>query len=255
MHRMEQPDVVVEVAVDSIAGALAAEQAGAHRIELCAALELGGVTPGAGLLAAVKDRVRIPVFVIVRPRCGDFLYDEGEFTAMEHEVVHARELGADGVVIGILRRDGTLDTERMARLVALAKPMAVTCHRAFDMCVDQRAALEQLVALGIERVLTSGGQKTARQGAMQVAALAEQAAGRITVMAGAGVCSDHVAELVKRTRVREVHLSAAALAPSAMSWRNPFVSMGGAAQPSEYEQRRTDGAEVARVVAAVRAGR
>ncbi|MEY4675183.1 MAG: hypothetical protein RL148_2967 [Planctomycetota bacterium] len=251
---MDTAVVVVEVAVDSVAGALAAEQAGAHRIELCAALELGGVTPGGGLLAAVRDRVHIPVFVIVRPRCGDFLYDEGEFATMEHEVVHAREAGADGVVVGVLRKDGTLDVERMARLVSLARPMAVTCHRAFDMCVDQAAALEQLVALGVERVLTSGGQKTARQGAMQVAALVRQAAGRIAVMAGAGVRSDHVAELVRRTGVAEVHLSAAVLAPSAMAWRNPFVSMGGAAQPSEYEQRRTDGAEVARVVAAVRSG-
>jgi copper homeostasis protein len=244
--------VLVEVAVDSVAGARAAHAAGAQRIELCAALELGGLTPSVGLLAEVRSAVPLPVFAMVRPRGGDFLYDDGEFAAMLRDVASLRAAGAAGIVSGALCADGALDRDRLRALKLATGAASFTCHRCFDLCADPQAALATLVDLGVPRVLTSGMAASAPHGAAAIRALVEQARDRILVMAGAGVRDGNVAELVRATSVREVHLSAATWRPSAMAFRRPGVPMGASLPADEYVVRATDGAMVARVVAAVR---
>jgi copper homeostasis protein len=244
--------VAVEVAIDSVAGARAAAKAGAARVELCQALELGGLTPSRGLLAAVVAAVRIPVFAIVRPRPGDFLYSRDEFAVMLRDAQELRAAGADGLVGGALRADGELDRERMRELRAAAGDAPFTCHRAFDLAADAARALDALIELGVPRVLTSGQAANAPAGAGALRALVQRAAGRIAVMAGAGVRDDNVKALVAASGVRDVHLSASARTASAMVFRRAGVPMGSAAPDDEYSTRVTDGAMVARVVEALR---
>src|SRR5438105_9461375 len=176
--------VLVEACVDSVASALAAERGGAGRVELCDALHDAGTTPSAGMIEAVKARVRIPVFVIVRPRGGGFVHDADELDVMTRDVRAARALGADGIVVGALRPDATVDADVTRALVDAALELPVTFHRAFDLVADQGAALETLVDCGVRRVLTSGGAPTALDGAEAIAALSARSAGRLTVMAG-----------------------------------------------------------------------
>ncbi|HLQ38497.1 MAG TPA: copper homeostasis protein CutC [Planctomycetota bacterium] len=244
--------VLVEIAVESVAGAVAATGAGADRLELCQSLQQGGLTPSPGLLAGVRARVSLPLQVLIRPRGGDFLYDDGEFAVMGADVGAARSAGADGIVCGVLCADGSIDRERMRELAALAAPLPLTCHRAFDLCADQALALECLIALGCTRVLTSGAAATAPEGQDRIKTLVAQAGARIAVMAGAGVHDHNVAALVAHTGVHEVHLSAAVRQPSSMRYRRAGVPMGAIAPPDEYELRATDGAMVARVLAALR---
>lgn len=240
--------VLVEVAVDSVSGARAAVAAGAQRLELCAALELGGLTPSLGLLAEVRAAVAAPVFAMVRPRGGDFLYDDGEFAAMVRDVAALRAAGAAGIVSGALRPDGSLDRERMRELKLATGAAAFTCHRCFDLCADAQAALETLVDLGVPRVLTSGQAASAPAGAAAIRRLVEQARDRVIVMAGAGVRDGNVRELVAASGVREVHLSATSWRPSGMRYRREGVPMGAAGAADEYVVRATDGEMVARVV-------
>jgi len=246
--------VVVEVAVDSVAGALAAAAAGAHRLELCQGLELGGLTPSLGLVTAVKAAVKVPVFSMLRPRAGDFLYDGAEFAAMLRDVEHLRAAGADGLVSGMLTQDGGLDRARLRDLRSAAARLPLTCHRAFDLAADGARAIDALIELGFARVLTSGHCSNAIDGAAAIRDCVARAGDRLVVMAGAGVCSTNVRELLAATGVREVHLSATTWRPSAMSFRRAGVPMGSSRAPDEYSHRATDGAMVARVVAAVRNG-
>jgi copper homeostasis protein len=202
--------VLVEACVDSVAGARAAERGGAGRVELCAALHDGGTTPSAGTIAAVKAAVAIPVFVLVRARGGGFVHDDDELDVMRRDAGEARRLGADGLVIGASLADGRVDVERTRRLVEAAGGLPVTFHRAFDLAPDRAEALETLAALGVRRVLTAGGAPSAREGVDALAALVRQAAGRIGVLAGGGLREAHVAEVVRRSGVREVHVRLAA---------------------------------------------
>ncbi|MFO1078494.1 MAG: copper homeostasis protein CutC [Planctomycetota bacterium] len=250
MASPENARVLVEVAIDGVAGARAAAAAGADRLELCAELLVGGLTPSLGAFAAVRAAVAIPVFAMVRPRRGDFLFDADEFDVMLRDVALLREAGADGIVTGVLTADGAIDRERLARLCERAAPLPVTCHRAFDLCADPLAALEELVALGCARVLTSGQAASAPAGAAAIARCVTAARDRLVVVAGAGVRHDNVADLVHRTRCREIHLSATTWRDSAMRFRRDGVPMGGALPPSEYSLRTTDADAVARVVAA-----
>lgn len=198
--------VLVEACVESVAGAVAAARAGARRLELCSGLAVGGVTPSAGLVLAVRCRVEIPIHVLLRPRPGSFHHDAGDVEAMIADLHHLKLAGADGVVLGSLGPDRAIDREVVARLVARARPLAVAFHRAIDQTPDLGTAVATLVELGIGRVLTSGGADTARAGSQALAALQRRFGAAITILAGGGVRRNHVRRLVEETGVREVHL-------------------------------------------------
>lgn len=197
--------VLIEAAVDSLEAALAAEQGGADRLELCANLAVGGTTPSAELLAAVKSRVGIPVFAMIRPRGGSFIYSSAERDAFRPEFELARALGADGVVLGMLDEHGGIDVPSMRDLLSDAGSLPVTFHRAFDEISSAPAALDALIDLGVDRILTSGGAPSALAGAGSIRALVDHARGRIAIMAGGGVRSHNARKVVELTGVREVH--------------------------------------------------
>jgi copper homeostasis protein len=220
---------VVEVCLDDVAGARVAESAGADRIELCAGLAEGGTTPSVGMVEEVLGAVRgIGVNVLVRPRGGDFVLTSEEVGVMRADVRALQRLRADspvpvGFVIGALTPDGEIDVPVVRTLLEVCGDAPVTFHRAFDATRDLAAALDVLVELGVDRVLTSGGRATALEGADVLAELVERAAGRVTVMAGGSVRHGKVAELVARTRVAEVHLRAAVVVPGQSRHRNPHL--------------------------------
>lgn len=201
------PALLIEACVDSLDTARAAQEAGAGRLELCGPGD-GGLTPSPELLAAVLAVATVPVHVMVRPREGDFLYSESEFLAMREAVLGARAAGAHGVVFGTLREDSTIDIERMAELLALARPMRVACHRAFDRTTSPDAALDDLLGLGVDLVLTSGHASTAIEGAETLAHHVRRAGSRITILAGGSVRAANIHALVASTGVREVHARA-----------------------------------------------
>jgi copper homeostasis protein len=241
--------ILVEACVDSIDSALAAGRGGAHGIELCANLVEGGTTPSAGTLAVCRERLDIPIWVLIRPRGGDFLYSAAEFTVMLEDIRRAKQAGAQGVVTGALSGDGEIDADRTRQLIDAARPLRVTFHRAFDVCRDPAAALETLIALGVDRVLTSGQAAAAPEGEQAIARLVRQAAGRITILPGGGITEDNVTALVRATGVTEVHLTGAVTRQSAMTFRVPKVEIGSAAPRSEYEWNVTDAEVIRRVVA------
>jgi len=196
---------LVEAAVETLEEALAAKRAGADRIELCANLGVGGTTPSAGLIASVVQQVNHPVFVMIRPRGGDFVYAADEIDAMIEDIDRARPLGIAGIVTGALRSDGSVDVESMRRLMSPAAGLAVTFHRAFDVVANRTEALEQVIDLGASRVLTSGGAATALDGAVAIAMLVDQAGERVSIMAGGKIREQNARDVIARTGVREVH--------------------------------------------------
>jgi copper homeostasis protein len=224
---MEQ--VLIEVCVDSVASAVAAERGGAARVELCSDLLEGGITPSVGLIEGVRARTSISLQVIIRPRAGDFCYAEEEFEIMRRDILAAKNLGADGVVLGILDAQGNVDSKRTSQLVELARPLTVTFHRAFDMSSDLFRALEDVCTTGAHRLLTSGGEQTCLQGVDTIARLVKSADGRIAIMAGGGIGHHDAANIVERTGVREIHVGLSSAVASPMLHRNPRVSMGRAA--------------------------
>lgn len=234
----------MEVCVDSVESALAAAAGGADRLELCQDLCEGGLTPSAGLLAGVRARVKIPLAVMLRPRAADFCYSEAEFEVMRRDLQFARELGADMVVLGILTPDGGVDVARTRELIALARPLPVTFHRAFDMVSDATRALEDLIQLGVERVLTSGLERTALEGLDTLAALMKQAGERIIVVPGGGITERNLPKLLAVTGAKEFHVSASVPQESAMAFRNPRVAMGRTFGPGEYSFTRAGEARV-----------
>ena len=242
--------IVVEACVDAIDAALEAEQGGAARIELCGELMQGGVTPSAGLIAAVWERIDIPLFVLVRPRTGDFLYTDDELDVMRRDIEQAKSLGAEGIALGALTADGNVDVERLRSLVELARPMSVTFHRAFDFTRDRGEALDALLALGVDRLLTSGGAATAAEGASAIAALVRAVGDRMVVMAGGSITPGTVGALVKQTGVREVHVRGAARVDSAMRHRQDALSISKAGM-GDYERSVTRADEIRRVVEGV----
>jgi len=226
--------MLFEVCIDSVEGALAAREGGAQRVELCAGLVEGGLTPSLGMIEMVRRVQPLRLHVLIRPRGGDFFYSDLEYAVMQQDVLAAKQAGADGVVLGLLQLNGQVDVPRTAGLIALARPMAVTFHRAFDLCCDPAEALEALIALGVERVLTSGQKASALEGQACIAGLVRQAAGRITVLAGGGINAQNAAELIAATLVSEIHFSARETTSSPMQFRLPGVSMGKAYTPDEY---------------------
>ena len=243
--------VLVEACVDSVESALAAERGGAGRLELCDALFDGGTTPSAGMIAACRDRVSIPVFVIIRPRGGGFVYSESELDVMRRDIIAARGLGADGVVIGAMRPDGSVDAEQARSLVDAAGELPVTFHRAFDFAPDLGAALEVLVAAGVSRVLSSGGAPTAREGVATLAALVRQAGDRLVVMAGGGVREENVRDIIATAGVREVHVRLTRLTRGHGPALREGVKVRKALPADEASWEETDEARIRRFAAAV----
>jgi copper homeostasis protein len=196
---------LVEAAVETLESALAAERDGADRLELCANLDDGGTTPGAELIAAVVARTRLPVFMMIRPRGGDFVYSDDEVETMIRDIERAAGAGITGIVTGVLIPDGRIDGPHMRMLVNAADGLPVTFHRAFDSIPDLSEALEQLIDIGVARVLTSGGAATALEGTSRISALVTQAGERIEIIAGGGIREHNVRDVLARTGVREVH--------------------------------------------------
>ena len=242
----------IEICVDSAAGALAAQRGGAHRVELCDNLLEGGTTPSAGCIKIARRGLKIGLQVIIRPRGGDFLYTEEELDVMREDIRIAKDLGADGVVLGCLTSEGEIDQAHTAELLSLAHPLNVTFHRAFDMCRDPHRALEDLVGLGVDRVLTSGQEASCLEGMDLIASLQKQAAGRIIVMPGGGITTRNIQRLVAATGVAEVHLSARRTIESAMTFRNSRVFMGGTLRPPEFSWKSTDENAVRAIVESFR---
>ncbi len=240
--------------MDSVESALAAERGGAGRLELCDALFDGGTTPSAGMIAACREHVSIPLFVIIRPRGGGFVYSDSELDVMRRDIVAARGLGADGVVIGVLRRDGRIDEDQARSLVGVAGDLSVTFHRAFDFVPDQSSALETLVSAGITRILSSGGAPTARDGVPALASLVRQAGDRLVVMAGGGVREENVQEIVDGSGVREVHVRLTRLTRGDGPSLRPGVKVRKALPDDEAAWEETDEARVRRFVSAANRG-
>jgi copper homeostasis protein len=210
---------LLEIAAGSLGSALAAQEGGADRVELCGSLAEGGITPSYGVLAAVRERVRVPIYVLIRPRTGDFLYENDEFEVMRHDVETCVKLGFDGVVIGALDVAGAIDP-RCRELKSAAGKLGVTFHRAFDASADLTRSLEAVIALGCERVLTSGGCASALAGCDAIAELVRRATRRIRIMAGAGIRASNLAEVARRSHADEFHGSARTVVASRMRHRN-----------------------------------
>lgn len=234
---------LLEVCCYSMECAQEAQRQGADRIELCAAPQEGGLTPSLGVLKMVRQTVTIPVHPIIRPRGGDFCYTDGEFAAMLEDVATVRELGFPGLVIGVLDPDGRVDIPRMKKIMAAAGPLAVTFHRAFDMCVNPHEAWHALADLGVARILTSGQQSSAEKGLSLITELI--ALGDTpTIMAGAGVRAANLEKFLQ-AGVKEVHSSAGQWVPSPMRFRNPGLSMSTDADADEYSRYAVNGVAVA----------
>jgi copper homeostasis protein len=219
-------ELAVEVCVDSIESAIAAERGRAQRVELCSDLVEGGITPSAGLIATVRKKISIGLYTMVRPRAGDFYYDADEFAVMQRDVLMAKQLGADGVVFGVLGIDAEVDITRTRQLVDLARPMKSTFHRAFDMSADLQRSLESVIATGADRILTSGAKQTALEGTVMLRNLVEAAAGRVIIMACGGINAENVRVLVEKTGVREIHAGLRTSLSSPMRHRNDNISLG-----------------------------
>jgi copper homeostasis protein len=218
--------VLIEVCVDSVSSAIAAERGGAQRVELCSDLYEGGVTPSVGLIEVVRSKISIGLHPIIRPRAGDFCYSDDEIDIIRRDIRMAKEANADGVVFGLLKPDGSIDVERTRTLVDLARPLSVTFHRAFDMAANLDQALEDVCATGADRLLTSGGEQDCTQGADAIAHLVSAAGGRIVIMAGGGIGQSNATSIIERTGVTEIHVGLASTTTSPMLYRNPRVTLG-----------------------------
>ncbi len=211
---------VLEIAANSLGSALAAQDGGADRVELCSDLGNGGTTPSYGTLAVVRDRLRIPLYALIRPRAGDFCYDAGDIDMMLRDIEICVKLGCDGVVIGALDAGGDVDASICRELIAAAGALGVTFHRAFDVARDQIRALDAIIELGCERILTSGGEADAVGGAERISRFVQHAGSRLTIMAGAGLDPGNIRDVAERSEVRELHASARALHASTSRHRN-----------------------------------
>ncbi len=204
---------LLEISIETVEAALAAQRGGADRIELCGNLNIGGVTPSVEVMRTVREQLHIPIFAIIRPRGGDFVYSEGESAEMKRSIAEAKRAGMDGLVAGVLASNGSVDIERTRELVAMARPLPLTFHRAFDDCGNLRGALEEVIQTGASRILTSGGAKSALEGAAPLAKLIAAAGSRITIVPGAGISASNIARVVKETGAIEFHSGLGSVLP------------------------------------------
>jgi copper homeostasis protein len=239
--------MVVEVVVYNIESALRAQEGGADRIELCDNPGEGGTTPSFGLIEAVRQNVSMDVYAMIRPRGGDFLYSNYEFHSMKRDISQCQKLSVDGIVFGILNPDGTIDKKRCKELIDKARPLKVTCHRAFDMTRDPFEALEDCIEVGFDRILTSGQQAQAGKGARLIGQLIQKANGRIAIMPGSGVNENTVEDIIKISGAKEIHFSATASRESGMKFRNPQIAGMGSEEGSEFKLRTVDPERVKKV--------
>ena len=223
---MERKDFQFEVCANSVESCIQAQAGGADRVELCAGLSIGGITPSYATNKEARKVLDIKLHVIIRPREGDFHYSSLELKIMENDIRLAELVGADGIVIGCLNTDGSIDMEAMKRFKDKAGDMSVTFHRAFDCCKDPEASLDQLISIGVDRVLTSGGAESAFQGAGLLSRLHQQAQSRIHLMAGCGVNETNISDIYRRTGIHQYHFSAREKYPTCMTYLNPDVFMG-----------------------------
>lgn len=232
--------MTIEIVVYNIESALKAAEGGADRIELCENSGEGGTTPSWGTIESVRQNVSLDVFVMIRPRGGDFHYSNYEFHAMKRDIAQCQKLSVDGFVFGILNTDGTIDKKRCKELIDKARPLKVTCHRAFDMTRDPFEALEDCIEAGFDRILTAGQQAQALMGADLIGQLIKKANGRIAIMPGSGVNENTVEEIIKKSGAQEIHFSATAFRESGMKFRNPQIAGMGSEEGSEFKLRTVD---------------
>lgn len=230
----------IEIVVYNIESALKAQEGGADRIELCDNPGEGGTTPSYGTIELVRQNLGIDVFVMIRPRGGDFCYSSYEFHSMKRDISQCQKLSVDGVVFGILNPDGTLDKKRCKELIAQARPLKVTCHRAFDMTRDPFEALEDCIEVGFDRILTAGQRAVASDGAELIGALIQRANGRIAIMPGSGVNERTVVDILSKSRATEIHFSATAFRNSSMIFKNTKIAGMGSDEGSEFQLRTVD---------------
>lgn len=245
--------ILVEICLDSIESAVAAAEGGAHRVELCDNLPEGGTTPSRGMIAVARDAIEIGLHVLVRPRGGDFCYSEREVEVMRKDVETIGELGAEGVVLGALLADGSVDCRLTRDLVERARPMSVTFHRAFDRSRNATEALEQLLELGVDRVLTSGQAPSALEGLERLTELVDVAGERLTILVGGGVSARTARAIVDGSGAREIHAgsSVTETITSRMLHQNPDVALGRLSGESEYARQQVSAARVRKLVESV----
>lgn len=236
---MNRQEFEIEVCANSVLSAIAAEKGGADRVELCDNLYEGGSTPSAGMIYQAKQQTAIDVFPIIRPRGGDFLYSETEMQIMLKDMAVARQMGADGYVIGCLTYDGKIDYEKCARLIEAAKGLPITFHRAFDMCVDAFEALEVINKLGIQRILTSGQKNKVIDGVDLISDLIKAAGNDLKIMLGSGISEDNIREIAQKTQAKAFHVSLRESYESKMIFRRENVFMGGFKEIPEYANKYT----------------
>lgn len=237
---MNQEKITVEIVVYNILSALKAQEGRADRIELCDNQGEGGTTPSYGTIEAVRQHLSLDVYVMIRPRGGDFCYSSYEFWSMKRDISQCQRLSVDGIVFGILTPDGRIDKKRCMEIIGKARPLKVTCHRAFDMTRDPFEALEDCIEAGFDRILTAGQQAQASKGAKLIGELVQKAKGRIAIMAGSGVNEDTVGEIVRQSGVKEIHFSATAFDESPMTFRNSSIAGMGSEEGSEFKLRTVD---------------
>jgi copper homeostasis protein len=243
--------LIYEICVDSVAGVRAAKAAGAHRVELCGDLLEGGTTPSRGMIRQARMIAGIGLQVIIRPRGGDFLFDDDEFAVMQDDIDTAKAEGADGVVIGLLTPEGVVDRARTRELIAQARPLSVTFHRAFDMTRDPFEALETLVGLGVDRVLTSGQEASVLEGLPLITELMRRAGDRIIILPGGGITKRNVDRIVTAAVPREIHFAALEPEAGGMRFRRHHVFMGGELRAPEYDRLVTSVGSIRSVIARV----
>ena len=240
--------MICEICVDSVAGVRAAKHAGARRVELCADLLEGGITPSLGVIRQARKVSGIDLNVMIRPRGGDFLFNDDEFAAMRADIETVKAEGADGAVIGLLTAAGEIDVARTRELVALARPLSVTFHRAFDVTADPFRAIETLIELGVDRVLTSGQEPTVLEGLPLIVELMKRAGDRIVIMPGGGITARNVERIVAAAQPREIHFAALESVEGGMQFRRPHVFMGGELRPPEYDRLESSAATIGAIV-------
>lgn len=247
---MKTPNL--EVCANSLASALAAQTGGAYRVELCDNLYEGGTTPSLGCIKLAREELDIKLNVLIRPRGGDFLYSKDEMEIIRRDIQYCKQAGVDGVVIGFLIQDGSIDVERTREIIKAAHPLSVTFHRAFDMCLNPYKAFEELSSLGIDRILTSGQRNTAPKGVELISELVELARDKVIIMPGAGLKPENIKNFHLQVRAKEYHSTLHREVESGMRYRKPGVYMGGSPMIPEYTNNVTDPEKVKRFINVLR---